>query len=119
VEAIVNLQGTFAVVTGGAQGLGYAVCKAYAREGMRLAIMDVRGDKLDELTAELRADGVAVLPLQVDLSDADATQQAIDAALTWGGTPRILVHNAALLIQRSMLEITFEQWQKETNIILQ
>lgn len=114
-----NLQGTFAVVTGGAQGLGYAVCKAYAREGMRLAIMDVRGDKLDELTAELRADGVAVLPLQVDLSDADATQQAIDAALAWGGTPRILVHNAALLIQRSMLEITFEQWQKETNIILQ
>ncbi len=114
-----DLKGKFAVVTGAAQGLGYAVSKAYAREGMRLALMDVRGDKLDELVGELRAGGAEALPLQVDLSDADATQAAIDAALAWGGTPRILVHNAALLIQRSMLEITLAQWQKETDIILQ
>jgi NAD(P)-dependent dehydrogenase (short-subunit alcohol dehydrogenase family) len=114
-----DLQGKFAVLTGAAQGLGYAVSKAYAKEGMRLALMDVRGDKLDELADELRASGAEALPIQVDLSDADATQKAIDTALAWGGTPRILVHNAALLVQRSMLEITLEQWQKETNIILQ
>jgi NAD(P)-dependent dehydrogenase (short-subunit alcohol dehydrogenase family) len=114
-----DLQGKFAVLTGAAQGLGYAVSKAYAKEGMRLALMDVRGDKLDELAGELRASGAEALPIQVDLSDADATQKAIDTALAWGGTPRILVHNAALLVQRSMLEITLEQWQKETNIILQ
>lgn len=114
-----DLRGTFAVITGAAQGLGYAVSKAYAREGMRLALMDIRGDKLDELAAELRPSGTETLTIQVDLSDAGDTQHAIDAALAWGGTPRILVHNAALLIQRSMLEITLEQWQKETNIILQ
>jgi NAD(P)-dependent dehydrogenase (short-subunit alcohol dehydrogenase family) len=114
-----DLQGKFAVLTGAAQGLGYAVSKAYAKEGMRLALMDVRGDKLDELASELRAGGAEALPIHVDLSDADATQKAIDTALSWGGTPRILVHNAALLIQRSMLEITLEQWQKETDIILQ
>lgn len=114
-----NLQGTFAVVTGAAQGLGYAVSKAYAREGMRLALMDIRGDLLEELSSELRASGTETLPIQVDLSDADDTQRAIDVALAWGGTPRILVHNAALLIQRSMLEITLTQWQTETDIILQ
>jgi NAD(P)-dependent dehydrogenase (short-subunit alcohol dehydrogenase family) len=114
-----DLQGKFAVLTGAAQGLGNAVSKAYAHAGMRLALMDIRGDKLDELAGELRAGGAEVLPIQVDLSDANDTQRAIDAALAWGGTPRILVHNAALLIQRSMLEITLEQWQKETDIILQ
>ncbi len=114
-----NLRGTFAVVTGAAQGLGYAVSQAYAREGMRIALLDIRGDLLDTLAGELRAKGAEALPVQVDLSDAADTQRAIDAALAWGGTPRILVHNAALLIQRSMLEITLEQWQKETNIILQ
>jgi NAD(P)-dependent dehydrogenase (short-subunit alcohol dehydrogenase family) len=116
---MMHLQGTTAIVTGAAQGLGYAISKAYAREGMRLALMDIRGDKLDALADELRAAETEVLPIQVDLSDAADTQRAADAALAWGGAPRVLVHNAALLIQRSMLEVTLEQWQRETNIILQ
>jgi NAD(P)-dependent dehydrogenase (short-subunit alcohol dehydrogenase family) len=113
------LKGSFGIITGAAQGLGYAISKAYAREGMRLAVMDIRTDKLDTLVAELQADGTQALPIQVDLSDAADTQRAIEAALAWGGAPRVLVHNAALLIQRSMLEITLDQWQRETNIILQ
>ena len=113
------LEGQAAVVTGAAQGLGYAIAKAYAAAGMGLALMDVRGDILKQVAAELTADGADVLPITVDLSDAAATQSAIDAALARYGAPRVLVHNAALLITRSMLEITFEQWQKEINIILQ
>ena len=113
------LNGQAAVVTGAAQGLGYAIAKAYAAAGMRLALLDVRGDILERVAAELRAAGGDVFPLTVDLADADATQSAIDAALAEHGAPRVLVHNAALLITRSMLEITFAQWQREINIILQ
>lgn len=113
------LDGQAAVVTGAAQGLGYAIAKAYAAAGMRVALLDVRGDLLQQVAAELAADGGDVLPATVDLADAAATQAAIDAALAHYGAPRVLVHNAALLITRSMLEITFEQWQKEINIILQ
>lgn len=113
------LSGQAAVVTGAAQGLGYGIAKAYAAAGMRVALMDVRGDILERVAAELRAAGGDVLPISVDLADAAATQAAIDAALAHYGTPRVLVHNAALLITRSMLEITFEQWRKEIDIILQ
>ena len=113
------LQGQAAVVTGAAQGLGYAIAKAYAAAGMRVALMDVRGDILERVAEELAAEGGDVLPVTVDLSDAAATQAAIDAALAHYGTPRVLVHNAALLITRSMLEITLTDWQKEINIILQ
>jgi NAD(P)-dependent dehydrogenase (short-subunit alcohol dehydrogenase family) len=114
-----DLKDTFAIVTGAAQGLGNAIAKAYAHEGMKIALMDVLSDKLNIVADELRAIGVKCLPIQVDLSRADDTDRAIQAALDWGGTPYVLVHNAALLVQRSMLEITLEQWQKETNIILQ
>lgn len=114
-----DLNGAFAIVTGAAQGLGRAVVKAYAEQGMRIAMMDIRGDLLEELAAELRAEGADCLPIAVDLSDAADTERAIQVALGHYGTPRVLLHNAALLIQRSMLEITLEQWQKETNIILQ
>lgn len=114
-----NLQGQAAVVTGAAQGLGYAIAKAYVSEGMRVALMDVRADILATVASELEAMGGDVLPLAVDLADAQQTQAAIDNALGHYGAPRVLIHNAALLITRSMLEITLQDWQKEINIILQ
>ena len=114
-----NLRGQSAIVTGAAQGLGYAIAKAYVNEGMRVAMLDIRGDLLGQAAAEFAAMGGEALPITVDLSEADSTQAAIDVALAQYGTPRVLVHNAALLITRSMLDITFAQWQKELNIILQ
>ena len=113
------VNGSTAVVTGAAQGLGYAIAKAYVAEGMKVALMDVRGDILARVADELAALGGDVLPITVDLSDAVETQAAIDTALAHYGTPRVLIHNAALLITRSMREITLGQWQKEINIILQ
>ena len=114
-----KLCGQVAVVTGAAQGLGYAIAKAYVSEGMKVALLDVRGDILREVAAEFKDVGGDVLPITVDLSDADDTQAAIDTVLAQYGTPRVLIHNAALLITRSMLEITLAQWQHEINIILQ
>lgn len=114
-----SLQGQAAVVTGAAQGLGHAIAKAYVSEGMRVALMDVRADILATVADELEAMGGDVLPIAVDLADAQQTQAAIDDALDHYGAPRVLIHNAALLITRSMLEITLQDWQKEINIILQ
>ncbi len=114
-----DLKGDVAIVTGAANGMGLSIVKAYAREGMRIALMDVQEAKLNAVAAELQAQGCDCLPIQVDLSDAGDTQRAIDVALDHYGTPRVMIHNAALLVQRSMLEITLEQWQKETNIIVQ
>ncbi len=113
------LQGAGAIITGAAQGLGLAIARAYAAEGMRLALLDVKADALAQVTGDLRAIGVACLPIAVDLSDAEATQRAADQSLEFLGTPRVLVHNAAMLVQRSMLEITYAQWRKEADIILQ
>jgi NAD(P)-dependent dehydrogenase (short-subunit alcohol dehydrogenase family) len=114
-----DLRGKTAILTGAAQGLGYAIAHAYARAGLRTALLDVQEDKLARLADELRAHGADCLPIVTDLSDAISTQHAIEQALSHYGTPRVLVHNAALLVERSMLEVTFAQWQKETNIILQ
>ena len=113
------LRGEGAIVTGAAQGLGYAIAKAYAAEGMRVALLDIRGDLLADVAGEIGRIGGDVLPITVDLSDAGETQRAVDAALAHLGAPRVLVHNAALLITRSMREITLADWQKEINIILQ
>jgi NAD(P)-dependent dehydrogenase (short-subunit alcohol dehydrogenase family) len=116
---MIPLQGQFAILTGAAMGWGRAICRAYAAAGLRLAIMDIMADELDAAADEARAAGVECLALPVDLSDADATQHAVDTALAHFGAPRVLVHNAALLKQRSMRQITYEQWRREVDIILQ
>ena len=114
-----DLRGQTAIITGAAQGLGYAIAKAYARAGMKLALLDIRGDLLAQVAEELAGLGAETLALPCDLSQAEQTQAAIEAALERFAAPRVLVHNAALLITRSMQQITFVQWQREINIILQ
>ena len=107
------------IVTGVAEGLGNKIARAYAKAGMRLALMDIQTEKLYQLTDELQADGVDCLPITVDLSDATQTDEAIQQALDHYGTPRVLVHNAAVLNERLFKDVTFEQWRTEIDIILQ
>lgn len=111
-----NLRGKSAIVTGAAHGLGYAIAKAYAAEGMKIALMDIDGDKLNAVADELDSETLA---LAVDLSQADATQAAVDEALEHFGTPRVLVHNAAILRPRSLLDVTLEEWQLTVNVGIQ
>lgn len=111
-----ELRGQSAIVTGAAQGLGYAIARAYVEAGMRVAIMDVKAEALTRVAREL---GEAVVPFVVDLADGAATQRAAQAALEAIGTPRVMVHNAAILINRPLLQVTLEAWTREVNVILQ
>ena len=101
-----NLNGAVGIITGAAQGLGYAIAKAYVREGMRVALMDIKRTELTHVADELASVGGNCLPIVVDLSDATDTERAIQTALDHYGTPRVVVHNAAILVNRPLLEIT-------------
>jgi NAD(P)-dependent dehydrogenase (short-subunit alcohol dehydrogenase family) len=105
-------------LTGAAEGLGSEVARELAKAGKRLALFDVQAEKLQAVADEL-APVTEVLPLAVDLADATATQQAVDKAIEHYGTPRALIHDAAVLKEVAMSDVTFENWQREVNIILQ
>jgi NAD(P)-dependent dehydrogenase (short-subunit alcohol dehydrogenase family) len=115
----VEIKGRTAILTGAAEGLGRPIAKAFVQAGLRVALMDVQAEKLATLTQELHELGGDCLPLVVDLSDADATQAAVQQALDHYGTPRVLVHNAAVLREVSMLDVTFANWRREMDIIIQ
>ena len=106
-------------MTGAAEGLGREIARDLAAAGMRLALLDVQAEKLHDLETELQASGADVRAFVVDLADAEATTRAAQSALRTFGTPQTLIHNAALLREVSMLDVTFENWRRETNIILQ
>jgi NAD(P)-dependent dehydrogenase (short-subunit alcohol dehydrogenase family) len=105
-------------LTGAAEGLGREIARELARVGKRLALMDVQAEKLQTIATELSA-VTEVLPIKVDLADAAATEAAVQQALDHYGPPRALIHDAAVLKEVAMVDVTFDNWRREVDIILQ
>ena len=101
-----------AVVTGGAAGIGRAAAMEYARRGMRVVVVDVRAELLDETERALRAAGAAdVMVSATDVSDRAAlvTLEA-EVAERFGGTD-ILMNNAGIQPGSQMLGPA-EAWER-------
>ena len=100
-----------AVITGGASGIGLAAAMKFAAMGMRLAIADRSGEKLDATASALRAAGAAeVMTAAVDVSER-AQVEALEAEVTerFGGAD-ILMNNAGIGRGSSCLG-PYEDWQ--------
>lgn len=106
-------------LTGAAEGLGHEIALELAAAGLRVVMFDVQGEKLARLAGELRSRGAEVLPIVVDLSDAGATHAAVAQALEAYPHPRALIHDAAVLKEVSMADVSFESWRREVDVILQ
>ena len=86
-----NLQGMAAIVTGGASGLGAATAEALAREGAKVAVVDVNAEAASAVAR--RIGGVAIV---CDVADADAGERAVAEARAAHGPVRVLVNCAGV-----------------------
>jgi NADP-dependent 3-hydroxy acid dehydrogenase YdfG len=91
-----RLDGRVALVTGASSGIGVAAARALAGEGAGLILVARRGDRLENLAGELRATGVRVTTRALDVRDAPAVQEAIEALPQEWASIDILVNNAGL-----------------------
>ena len=66
-----QLKGRVAVVTGGASGIGLAMARRFASEGMKLVLADIETDALQRARAQLQAMDAQALALTVDVADAN------------------------------------------------
>jgi len=90
-----QLAGKRAIVTGGSRGIGKAVARAFASEGVAVAIGARTRETLRASAAELRATGATVVPIVVDTGEDESVRAFVaDAAETLGGVD-ILVNSAA------------------------
>jgi len=106
-----RLKGKIALVTGAQQGIGAAICVAFAREGADVAVnwLDNQADG-QAVAAACRAEGVRAEAIQADISTSAGRaglQAETERAL---GLPDILVCNAGIFPRAEFLELTEETW---------
>jgi len=105
-----DLRDKVAVVTGGASGIGLALARRFAAEGMHLVLADIEQSALDAATAELGEGGTQVLALRTDVSDPVAVEALAAAAYGRFGAVHVLVNNAGVVTGGPAWEQSLEDW---------
>jgi NAD(P)-dependent dehydrogenase (short-subunit alcohol dehydrogenase family) len=95
-----------AVVTGGASGIGLAMARRFAQEGLRVVIADVDQDKLNRAAEELH-----VLAVRADVSQADEVERLRDAALAEHGRVDIVCNNAGVTTSGRIMDLSLAEWR--------
>jgi NAD(P)-dependent dehydrogenase (short-subunit alcohol dehydrogenase family) len=98
-------------VTGAAQGLGYAAAARLAADGASVALLDRDGGRLGAAADALGAQGMAVLPYTVDLTDEEGVRAAVAAVLSAEGRIDVLVNNVGIYPHRMFEELTYAEWR--------
>jgi NAD(P)-dependent dehydrogenase (short-subunit alcohol dehydrogenase family) len=105
-----KLANKVAVITGGNQGIGKAIARAFAAEGSQLAICARNADKLAAAADELRGLGADVFQQPVDVKDEAAVDALFDAVIERFGRVDILVNNAGAFDGGRIDEVTLDGW---------
>lgn len=91
-----DLQGKVAVVTGAASGIGLALARRFAADGMHLVLADIERPALESAAEGLRATGVEVLAVPTDTSVADQVEALAAATLSHFGAVHVVCNNAGV-----------------------
>jgi len=98
------------VVTGGAQGIGKAICQAFLEEGDWVSPWDIDNEALLELEEEWHAWRDRILPVSCDVSSYEAVHKAKNFLTQKWSKVDVLVNNAGVFIHKPLLELTEEEW---------
>ncbi len=107
-----SLSDRIALVTGGAQGLGQAICLRLAREGCHVVVADIKSEQA-EATAELvrQQTGRRTLAVRMDVTDETLVDEGFAACMAEFGRLDILVSNAGILIAEEVVDSDAGKWK--------
>jgi sorbitol-6-phosphate 2-dehydrogenase len=98
-----------ALVTGGGQGLGQAICMRLAKEGCHVAVADINEENARKTAGLITAR--RSLAIKVDITQDDQVAAMVDRVVAEFGRLDILVANAGILIAGELTEIPAEKWK--------
>jgi NAD(P)-dependent dehydrogenase (short-subunit alcohol dehydrogenase family) len=94
-----DFDGKTAVVTGGASGVGRALCDLFSSIGMRVVVSDINQAALDRYVAELREQGRTAIGVQTDVTKQEAVEHLAERAFGEFGNVHVLCNNAGISLK--------------------
>ena len=111
--------GRVVIVTGGARGIGREYCLEFARQGAKVVVNDLGGDRTgagnslspaQEVVEEIKAMGGEAIANGADVSDWDQAGAMIGQAVDTFGRLDVLVNNAGILRDRMLVNMSIDEW---------
>ena len=106
-----DLQGKVAVITGGASGIGRAVARRAAAEGMKVVIADIEEGALKQAERELTSQGTDAIAVATDVADAASVRELRERALRRYGAVHLVHNNAGVGGGGPIWEVPEEDWR--------
>jgi NAD(P)-dependent dehydrogenase (short-subunit alcohol dehydrogenase family) len=100
-----------ALVTGGGSGIGEATCRAFAREGAAVGVLDMRREPAEAVAGSIREAGGRAIALEADVADEGAVAAAVQRIVGDFGALHVVFANAGINgMQCPIEEMTLEEW---------
>jgi NAD(P)-dependent dehydrogenase (short-subunit alcohol dehydrogenase family) len=121
------LDGKSAVITGAGNGIGRATALLFAREGAKVVVNDLGGSRAgeggaasaaDAVVAEIRAAGGTAVASYDSVSTAEGARAIVDTALRELGRIDVLINNAGILRDKTLLKMDLAQWDAVIDVHL-
>jgi NAD(P)-dependent dehydrogenase (short-subunit alcohol dehydrogenase family) len=111
-NALWDISGQTAIVTGAGRGIGKSVATLFAAAGAKVVLADVVADSAASAAHEITAAGFTAHAVAVDISEEASVKALYASSLRKFGPANILVHCAAIFPKYALLEISVEQWDQ-------
>ncbi len=113
-----RLQNKVAVVTGGAQGIGRAVCLGMGREGAKVVVADLQTEKSKNVAAEVQALGSEALAVEANVASETSVKRLAEETFRRFGRVDILVNDAGIYLKAPVVSKSEDDWDKTINVNL-
>lgn len=107
-----ELAGRVILVTGGASGLGAALCQAMVGAGAQVMVADLNEEKAFKIADKLHTGQAAAQAIALDVGNPESAQRAIDETVRRFGKLDVLINNAGTDVTLPIEELSFEDWDR-------
>lgn len=112
----IDLAGKVVAITGASSGIGEATAIACAQAGAAVALAARRGERIEQLAAQITGDGGRALALETDVSDEQQAGEFVARAHDQLGRLDVLVNNAGMMLLGPIAGAPTEEWRQMIDV---